>query len=80
MTQVAKYQMRRAGEVWIVYMVEVDGEPIPVARQPIMFSYASMTLAQGICHALNNGMLEKATRGLLAERAIRDRNAKGTRR
>lgn len=80
MTQVARYQMRRAASLWIVYTVEVDGEPVPIGRQPIMFSHASMTQAQVICHALNNGLLEKATRGLLSERAIRDRNAKGNRR
>lgn len=80
MTQVAKYQVRRTASLWLVFMVEVDGEPVPIARQPIMFSHPSRDRAQVIGDALNNGLLEKATRGLLSERAIRERNMKGNRR
>ncbi len=80
MTKAASYQIRPAGNAWLVFMVRVDGEPVPVIRQPAVFTHPSRDRAQVTCDALNNGLLERATKGLLGERQARERETGGSRR
>ena len=71
MQQAERFQMRLSEGMYRVFLVQADGEPVPVARQEPVFEHRQITRAQTVCDALNNGMLAKIARGIRAERKAR---------
>ena len=73
MRQAELFQMRHEEGSWQVYLVMVDGEEVPKARQRHVFRHRELVRAQTVCDALNNGMLPVIASGIRAERRARAR-------
>ena len=62
-----QFQMRPKDGRQHVYLVSVDGVPVPAGNQSAVYSNASASRAQVICDELNRGILDRI--GEVAQRA-----------
>ena len=53
------FQMRLVDGRSVIYLVQVDGKPIPVGVQRAVWTHPSAAKVQVICDALNNGLLRE---------------------
>ena len=67
-SQSPRFKMQREDGVYCIYLIAVDGREIPKDKQRIVYTSRSMSIAQSVSDALNNGLFTVISRVLVVTR------------